>query len=299
VPSEKAPHPHRRRVGGPGSTRPSREARITRQFKQRCAWWDRIDAQTSLEARILRRREQVALTWVDQLSLSHPAGVRVLEIGCGAGATAVELARRGHQVAALDRSPTMLERTRNHAVTSGVGELVTPILGDAHRLLLPTETFDLVLALGVLSWLEEPNAAIKEMARVTRPDGHVLVSSLNSLDLARLLDPQRTPLLAPARSAARLAAARLGRRPRDRVRPTRYLSWSVQRRLRRSGLIPIRQATVGFGPFTFLGRTLLSGDRAIRVDQALQHRADHNSKLLRASGRLHLILALKPDPGRI
>ncbi len=115
----------------------------------------------------------------------------------------------------LDRSRTMLERTRNHAVTSGVGELVTPILGDAHRLLLPTDTFDLVLALGVLSWLEEPNAAIKEMARVTRPDGHVLVTSLNSLDLARLLDPQRTPLLAPARSAARLAAARLGRRPGD------------------------------------------------------------------------------------
>jgi ubiquinone/menaquinone biosynthesis C-methylase UbiE len=278
---------------------PSRQARITRRFEQRSAWWDRIDEQTSLEARIVRRRQQIALTWVDQLSLSYPAGLWVLEIGCGAGATAVELARRGHLVAALDRSPTMLQRTRKHAVTSGVGELVMPILGDAHRLLFPTGTFDLVLALGVLSWLEEPNAAIEEMARVTRPDGLVLVTSLNSLDLARLLDPGRTPLLAPARTAARLAAARLGRRPPDGVRPTRHLSWSVRRRLRRSGLLPIRQATVGFGPFTFLGRTLLSGDHAIRVDQALQHRADHSSRLLRSSGRLHLILALKPDPGRI
>jgi ubiquinone/menaquinone biosynthesis C-methylase UbiE len=279
--------------------RPSREAQITWQFEQRSSWWDRIYAQTSLEARILRRRQQVALAWVEQLSLSHPAGLRVLEIGCGAGATAVELARRGHLVAALDRSPAMLGRTQDQAVTSGVGGLVTPILGDAHRLLFPAGTFDLVLALGVLSWLEEPNAAIKEMARVTRPDGHVLVTSLNSLDLARLLDPQRTPLLAPARRAARLVAAGLGRRPRDRVRPIRHPSWSVRRQLRRSGLIPIRQATVGFGPFTFLGRTLLSGDHAVRVDQALQHRADHNSTLLRPGGRLHLILALKPDPGRI
>jgi SAM-dependent methyltransferase len=186
--------------------RPSREARTTRQFEQRSAWWDRIYGQTSLEARILRRRQQVALGWVEPLSLSHPAGLRVLEIGCGAGATAVELARRGHLVAALDRSPAMLQRTRNHAVISGVGELVRPILGDAHRLLFPAGTFDLVLALGVLSWLEDPNAAISEMARVTRPDGHVLVTSLNSLDLACLLDPGRTPLLAPARSAARLAA---------------------------------------------------------------------------------------------
>lgn len=279
--------------------RPSRQARITRQFEQRSAWWDHIYREASLEGRIVRRRQQVALTWIDDLSLSYPAGLRVLEIGCGAGATAVELARRGHLVTALDRSPTMLEHTRNHAVTSGVGELVRPILGDAHRLLIPTGTFDLVLALGVLSWLEEPKTAIKEMARVTRPDGLVLVTSLNSLDLARLLDPGRTPLLAPARTTARLGAAGLGRRTRDRVRPTRHPSWWVRRQLRRSGLVPIRQATVGFGPFTFLGRTPLSGNRAIRVDQALQHRADHNSKLLRSSGRLHLILALKPNPGRI
>ena len=278
--------------------RPSGAARLTRRLKQPSAW-DRSYEQTSLEARILRRRQQVALTWVDQLSLPYPAGLRVLEIGCGAGATTVELARRGHLVTALDRSPAMLERTRNHAVTSGVGELVTPILGDAHRLLLPAGTFDLVLALGVLSWLEEPNAAIEEMARVTQLDGLVLVSSLNSLDLARLLDPAQTPLLAPARSAARLGPARRGRRPRERVRPTRHPSWWVRRRLRRSGLIPIRQATVGFGPFTFLGRTLLSGDQAIRVDQALQQRADRHSRLLRASGRLHLFLALKPNPSRI
>jgi cyclopropane fatty-acyl-phospholipid synthase-like methyltransferase len=88
---------------------PSRAARITRQFEQRSAWWDRIYEQTSLQARILRRRQQVALTWIDELSLAK--GSRVLEIGCGAGATAVELARRGHLVAALHRSPAMLGGT--------------------------------------------------------------------------------------------------------------------------------------------------------------------------------------------
>src|SRR5215216_346339 len=122
----------------------------------------------------------------------------------------------------------------------------------ATRSMHRTAVFDLVLALGVLSWLPEPNLAIKEMARVTRPGGHVLVTSLNSLDLARLLDPLRTPLFAPAKSAARLVAAGLGRLPQGRVRPTRHPSWSVQWRLRRSGLLPIRQTTVGFGPFTYL-----------------------------------------------
>jgi ubiquinone/menaquinone biosynthesis C-methylase UbiE len=273
---------------------PSGDERVTRQFEQRSAWWDRIYQETSLEARVLRRRQQVALTWIDALAL--PGGSQVLEVGCGAGATAVELARRGHPVCALDRSPAMLGRTRDHAVTSGVGARVTPILGDTRRLMFPTGTFDLVIALGVLSWLQEPTAAMAELARVTRPSGHVLVTSLNSLDLARLLDPRRTPLLAPAKSAARLVAAGLGRLPRDRVRPTRHPSWSVQWRLRRSGLLPIRQATVGFGPFTYLGKDLLPGDHAIRVEQALQHRADSHSRLLRSTGRLYLVLARKPEP---
>jgi hypothetical protein len=141
--------------------RPSRQARTTRRFEQRSAWWDHIDQEASLEGRILRRRQQVTLTWVEQLSLSYPAGLRVLEIGCGAGATAVELARRSHLVTALDRSPAMLQHTRNHALISGVGELVTPILGNAHRLLFPTGTFDLVLAGGVRPGLRNPRLPSK------------------------------------------------------------------------------------------------------------------------------------------
>jgi ubiquinone/menaquinone biosynthesis C-methylase UbiE len=274
--------------------RPSGDERVTRQFEQRSAWWDRIYQETSLEARIVRRRQQVALTWIDALGL--PGGSQVLEVGCGAGATAVELAKRDHPVYALDRSRAMLRRAQEHAVTSGVGGLVTPILGDTQRLMFPTGTFDLVIALGVLSWLQYPTAAIAELARVTRPGGHVLVTSLNSLDLARLLDPRRTPVLAPARSAARLVAAGLGRPPEDRVRPTRHPSWSVQWRLKRSGLLPIRQTTVGFGPFTYLGKTLLPGNHAIGVEQALQRRADSHSQLLRSTGRLYLVLARKPEP---
>ena len=49
-------------------------------------------------------------------------------------------------------------------------------------------------------------------------------------------------------------------------------------------------------PFTFLGKTLLSGSHSARVDEALQHRADSEGKLLRSSGRLYLILTHKLEP---
>jgi ubiquinone/menaquinone biosynthesis C-methylase UbiE len=274
--------------------RSSGDERVTRQFDQRSAWWDRIYQEASLEGRILRRRQQVALAWIDALAL--PEGSPVLEVGCGAGATAVELARRGHQVYASDRSPAMLRHTQEHAQTSGVGGLVTPILGDAQRLMFPTGVFDLVLALGVLSWLQEPNVAIKEMARVTRPGGHVLVTSLNSLDLARLLDPTTDP---PVRAGQERRTAR-GRRtwsappgpgPAD---PTPELVGSMAPAAQRAP--PHPPDPVGFGPFTYLGKTLLPDNHAIRVEQALQRRADGHSKLLRSTGRLCLVQARKPDP---
>ena len=52
------------------------------------------------EAGILLRRQQVAVSWVDALALRD--GSRILEVGCGAGMAAVELAKRGHHVYALD-----------------------------------------------------------------------------------------------------------------------------------------------------------------------------------------------------
>jgi ubiquinone/menaquinone biosynthesis C-methylase UbiE len=272
--------------------RPSGDQPVTQHFEQRAAWWDRIYRQESLEARILRRRQQVALSWVDTLALRN--GSRILEVGCGAGMAAVELAKRGHHVYALDRSQAMIDRTREHAMTSGVGALVSPVVGDVHRLMFAAGTFDLVIAIGVLSWLQRPEAAIDEMVRVVRPGGHALLTVLNSLDIAYLLDPRRNPALVPVKSVLQLVASALDRPRPDRPRPKRYLSWSIRRRLRRSGLIPIRQATVGFGPFTFLGRRLLSAHWSVQVDQALQRRTDRNGMLPRSAGRLYLVLAHKP-----
>jgi hypothetical protein len=91
--------------------RPSRQARTPRQFEQRSAWWDRIYEQTSLEARILRRRQQVALTWVKQLWRSHPGDRGSWKSAVAPARPRWELARRGHLVAALHRSPAMLGRT--------------------------------------------------------------------------------------------------------------------------------------------------------------------------------------------
>jgi ubiquinone/menaquinone biosynthesis C-methylase UbiE len=281
-----------RGLRGPGLAR-STSKDVAREFDGRAGWWDTIYRERSFKGHTYRLRQDVALSWVDALAL--PTGSRILEVGCGAGHTAVELARRGFTVCALDGSEAMLERARENALAAGVGNSVVLVSGDAQRLDLDSNSFDLVIAIGVVAWLQAPTAAVEDMARVTRPGGHVLMTSVNLLDAAHLLDPRSNPLLRPLRTVVRLGASVSGRPrpPRPRVRNTRHLRRTVRRMLSQSGLVPVRQATVGFS-FTMLGKPLLGARCAMRVERALQRRADNGGKLVASLGSVHLFLAQKP-----
>ena len=53
-----------------------------------------------------------------------------MELGAGSGRIAVELARHGHRVIALDASPAMLAQAQRRAQRLGVGELLETVVGD-------------------------------------------------------------------------------------------------------------------------------------------------------------------------
>ncbi len=112
------------------------------------------------------------------LALLAPApGERLLEIGCGTGENALDLARRvlpGGTVAGIDASVTMISEARSNAAKAGL-----PIdlrVGDAHALDFPDGQFDAVAAERVLQHVGDPARAVAEMARVCRPGGRVVVS---------------------------------------------------------------------------------------------------------------------------
>lgn len=71
--------------------------------------------------------------------------LRVLDVGCGAGVDAVALAKRGHQVTAVDRDPTAVRWTRQRAERAGVSLRV-----EEADVLSVSGAFDLVLDFGCL-----------------------------------------------------------------------------------------------------------------------------------------------------
>ncbi len=101
---------------------------------------------------------------------------RVLDVGCGVGTTAIEIARRhGATVTAADISPLMIERARANVRAADVEHRVTVEDADIMGLPYPDDHFDVVVAEAVTMFVDREDAA-GELARVTKPGGRVLAT---------------------------------------------------------------------------------------------------------------------------
>jgi 2-polyprenyl-3-methyl-5-hydroxy-6-metoxy-1,4-benzoquinol methylase len=263
-------------------------------FTAQAHFWKNLYEEISLYGTIHQERRAIALGWITEVAL--PQAAHILEVGCGAGLLAAELARRGYIVTAIDSSEGMVERARSHAAEAGVEERLTVSVQDAHALPFATASYDLVIALGVIPWLHSPEAALTEMARVVKPDGFVIFNSDNRFRLNHVFDPWFTPVLAPVKRVVKRIALKLGYS--ERGAPNHYYSYAtVERLLADVGLTVTRCMNLGFGPFSLFGRHLLPEAMSVRLHRRLQDLADRGAPVLRSTGAQHLILASRSEVG--
>jgi SAM-dependent methyltransferase len=272
--------------------RPSQQREIDACFSEAATYWRDIYAQEGLQGLVYRERMQTVLGWIDALSL--PPGAGVLEVGCGAGQTAVELARRGFAVEGTDSSSEMVDLTSHRIVEAGLSDEMTASVADVHALPHPTGSFALVVAVGVLPWLHSPERGIEELARVLRPGGHAIVTADNRMRLNMLVDPSENPLLAPLKVPWHALKRRRGWRPSG-PDPRLDSPSMVDRMLLAAGLEPERRRTLGFGPFTVLRRPILGDRLGLRLHRWLQGLADRGVPGLRRAGWHYMVCARTKD----
>jgi SAM-dependent methyltransferase len=104
------------------------------------------------------------------------SGKTVLEIGCGDGALAVELARRGARVIGIDTSRAMLAAARERAEKAG--EQVKFIAANAEALPFEDGTFDVVIAVTILCFVKDARPVFSAIGRVLRPGGTLVIGEL-------------------------------------------------------------------------------------------------------------------------
>jgi SAM-dependent methyltransferase len=110
-------------------------------------------------------------------SLGIGDGVRVLDLGCGDGTTAVPAAQLGAEVLGVDISSPLVAAGNARARSLGLGNL-TFQEGDASDLSgLDDDSFDLVVSMFGAMFAPRPEEVAREMVRVTRPGGRIVMGN--------------------------------------------------------------------------------------------------------------------------
>jgi ubiquinone/menaquinone biosynthesis C-methylase UbiE len=269
------------------------QEKVNAYFQSRSSFWKDLYAGSNVFAEIHRCRQAAVLNWIDGLALAP--GSQVLEVGCGAGFMAVALAQRGLRVHAIDPVEDMVELARRHAAESGVAEALSVDVGNIYALAFDDGSFELVIALGVIPWLERAEQAIQEMARVTRLGGYVILTADNRVRLNHILDPWLNPVLSPLKQPMKSMLEWVGLRRRlpNKINSTLHDRRFIDKTMARFELAKTDGMMLGFGPFSLFSRRVLPEPLGIALHHWLQCLADRHVPIFRSTGAQYLVLTRK------
>ena len=114
--------------------------------------------------------QEVFRVELDYIVRHLPGGAEVLSVGCGPAMIESALSQRGFRVAGLDVSREALDR---------VPDSVRTVAGCAEDMFFPESSFDAVIYVVSLQFIEDFRKAIEKTTHVLRPDGALLVMLLN------------------------------------------------------------------------------------------------------------------------
>ncbi|HKN09878.1 MAG TPA: bifunctional 2-polyprenyl-6-hydroxyphenol methylase/3-demethylubiquinol 3-O-methyltransferase UbiG [Pseudomonadota bacterium] len=158
------------------------ETEVARFSAMAAEWWDPRG-----KMRMLHRLNPVRLAFIKEAAgrqfgrdvkrLDALTGLRILDIGCGAGILSEPLARMGAEVVGADPSAANIAAAKQHAEQAGLA--IDYRATTIEALAVSDERFEAVLAMEVVEHVADVTLFLKQCAQLVKPGGILIVATIN------------------------------------------------------------------------------------------------------------------------
>lgn len=221
--------------------------------------WDKMYSENTeyLDEEIFRQRRNFTISYV-QANFSKDAVL--CDIGCGAGPITAELLKQGYNIVGLDYSVDMLANAKKRIRNNDLNENIL-INGDCESLPFSDNTFDGVICLGVISYVELYENIIKEIQRILKPEATSIITYRSEYNL--IMNNPVTLCIVMAKKLLRIKIHKeyvIGRYMNPKA---------VEKTIRSSNLDVIDFKGIGFGPYYLNNKKLFNEKTSIKINSVI------------------------------
>lgn len=171
------------------------------------------------------------------LELFDNAGKEVVDIGCGPGEMLCDLIEKGCHVTGIDIAEGMLEVARKNIRKKFPDYEPKLMCGNIEKLDLEDQQYDCVICAGVIEYLKTDDNALKELNRILKLNGTLIITTRNKACLFRIFDTLSDKIKESKTGLSILNKIRgiLGKDPIKYISYRKHFPWEIDKNLKAYG----------------------------------------------------------------